>query len=97
MSKKQDDGRIDWSAVKGDAAAQMRAAIVRYVRGYRGGRSNLVTEAQILRQFRGTPQAFVKAALLEAVTRGEIQASPRSALGACRARGAYVYQAPEIQ
>jgi hypothetical protein len=93
---KQDDGRIDWSGVGGDATAKMRAAIVRYVRGYRGGgRKTPVTEQQILRQFRSTPEEFVKAALLEAEDLGEVEPSYRSALGASRARGVRVYEVPE--
>lgn len=73
MSLAKQDRAIDWSAVKGDALAAMRRAVLRFVRGYRGERKNEVTRKQILDWFKGTPSEFVEDAILDAVTRDELR------------------------
>ncbi len=81
---------LDWSAVKGDAARSMRLAVLRFVRGIRGERKTEVTRAQILAWFSATPAAFVEDAILDAVTRDEVQVF-RAALGRASANARYIY------
>jgi hypothetical protein len=90
VNQSQQDRRVDFTKVKGDQGAQMRAAIFRFVRGYRGERKNNVTRAQILKHFAATPADFVEGAISDACARGDLNCFPRS-IGR-RARGGYVYE-----
>ena len=93
-SRKQDDAKIDWSAVN-DGDRCMQAAIVRFVRGYRGLRREPVTKRQIMRQFRATPSEFVEQGLLEVVTSGRVRCLSRSLGSRRRANGVSVYELPD--
>lgn len=82
---------INWSAAKSsDHAAAMRRQILRFVFGIRSEREGGVTRKQILAWFYGTPADFVEAAILDAVTRDEVNVC-RTAL-VRRANARYVYE-----
>lgn len=83
--------RLDWSAVKGDALAQLTAQVTRFVAGIRGPRRGGVSRKQILTWFSGTPEEFVEKAILEAVTESKIRCCMRSLGSNSRANGAHEY------
>lgn len=92
MTKCQEDRSVDWSRVRSkDPVASMRAAIVRYVGGYRGERTEPVTTAQIRRHFRATPIEFLQNALTDAVVRGEVVALQRNLRSGRLYNGVCVY------
>lgn len=96
--RQTDNAAIDFSApLKFDGAAALRKRIASYVQGVRGTRQNAVTERQILRWFRGTPEAFVKARLSEVCASGQVRCCAASLGSARRHDGAYAYEAAEQQ
>ena len=75
-----------------DGTAALQKQIVRYVAGIRGKRQSPVTEAQILRWFRGTEPDFIRAQLTALCIAGRIRICQRSLSSRRRANGGYVYE-----
>ncbi len=85
---------IDYSAgnLTFDGAAALQKQIVRFVGGIRGPRENPVTDRQINKWFRSTPESFVDDQLFAVCNDGRVRACRRSLSSGRRWNGVSVYE-----
>jgi hypothetical protein len=87
--------RLMYQAVKGDARAAMGRAIIKFVSGIRGPRTNPVTRKQIDDWFVATDKDFLGSVLLDLIADGKVKMGPRSLGSSRKFNGSYVYWLPE--
>ena len=85
---------IDYSApnLKVDGAVALQKQIVRFVGGIKGERENPVTDRQINKWFRSTPDNFIDDQLFAVCIDGRVRACRRSMSSGRRWNGVSVYE-----